>query len=107
MGVALIQSVRTPFVRLEEVGPSPQLRALHLLMMTSPSRSPIFTVLSQTRASVPTTTFNFPRRSPSFVTLASAADVARDRFPIFDAERTEPFAEGYFLLSEQNAGPNR
>ena len=30
---------------------------------------------------MPTTTFNFPRRSPSFVSLASAADVARDRFP--------------------------
>ena len=48
-------------------------------MMTRP-RSANFTSF-EASACVPTTTFNFPLRSPSFVSRVSAADVARDRFP--------------------------
>ena len=100
IGVALIQSVWTPFARLESFAFSAAPKCCSSSMMTSP-RSANFTSF-EARACVPTTTFNFPRRSPSFVSLVSGSRRGPRQASHLDAERTEPLAEGRDVLPGEN-----
>jgi hypothetical protein len=77
VGVALIQRAWIPLASSESFAFSAAPKCCSSSMITRP-RSANFTSL-EARAWVPTTTFNLPLFSPSFASLVSAAEAARDK----------------------------